>query len=419
VNALTQPQTLVNAPLITQKPILICFSHLRWDFVWQRPQQLLTRGTAQYEVVFVEEPIFTETPSPLLTFALRECGVVVVVPNLPHGTDYETALEQQRLLLESFLAEAGSRKRVFWYYTPMALAFSAKLRRDVTVYDKMDELAAFFAAPPQMRALEDELLAKADVVFAGGRSLYETTRSRREDVRLFPSSVDQVHFSRARKLRDSLALDRENSPLTLGFFGVIDERMDVGLLESIARLRPKWEIELIGPVVKIDPSILPQLPNISWSGPCRYNDLPERLARWDVGVMPFALNDATRYISPTKTPEFLAAGLPVVSTPIVDVIRSYGEAGLVRIAATPKEFVQEVEGSLRGSCSDWRRKVDARLATDSWEATWHAMVNDIRALPVRLASRQRPRLKTQPRMGGQAVPSRPGLEDVVETSVPS
>ena len=238
MNALTQ--TLALGPPITGKPLLICFSHLRWDFVWQRPQQLLTRATAQFAVVFVEEPIFIETDSPRLTFAIRERGVIVVVPNLALGTDYQTALEQQQSLLQSLLDLAGARQRVFWYYTPMALAISSDLARDVTVYDKMDELAAFFAAPPQLRALEDELLVKADVVFAGGASLYETTRERRDDVHLFPSSVDIVHFSRARELRQSIANPHSGS-LTAGFFGVIDERMDVGLLESIARIAPELE----------------------------------------------------------------------------------------------------------------------------------------------------------------------------------
>jgi glycosyltransferase involved in cell wall biosynthesis len=330
---------------------------------------------------------------------------VVVVPNLALGTGYEAALEQQESLLKSLLDLAGARERVFWYYTPMALAISSHLARDVTVYDKMDELAAFFGAPPQLRALEDELLLRADVVFAGGVSLYETTRERRDDVHLFPSSVDMVHFGRARDLRQSLRVTREASPLTLGFFGVIDERMDVGLLESIARLRPHWKIEVIGPVVKIDASILPKLPNINWAGPCHYGHLPERLAQWDAGIMPFALNEATRYISPTKTPEFLAAGLPVVSTPVVDVIRSYGEAGLVRIAATAEEFVQEIETLSRGSRVDWLRKVDARLATDSWDSTWHAMLNNIRRVNAGLGRKTHSRRNTQP-TGSQAVPFR-------------
>jgi glycosyltransferase involved in cell wall biosynthesis len=398
VNAFTQPLAL--GPPITGKPLLICFSHLRWDFVWQRPQQLLTRATAQFAVVFVEEPIFIETDSPRLTFAIRERGVIVVVPNLALGTDNEVAVEQQQSLLQSLLDLAGARERVLWYYTPIALAFSSSLARDVTVYDKMDELAAFFGAPPQLRALEDELLKKADVVFAGGVSLYETTRARRENVHLFPSSVDMAHFSRARELRQSMGR-REASPATLGFFGVIDERMDVGLLESIARLRPNWKIDVIGPVVKIDASMLPKLPNINWAGPCPYANLPERLANWDVGIMPFARNEATRYISPTKTPEFLAAGLPVVSTPIVDVVRAYGEAGLVIIASTAEEFVQKIEALSSGSRLDWLRNVDARLATDSWDATWRGMLNQIRH--VALGKKKRSRGDVHPKVG-QAVP---------------
>ena len=390
------------APPTTERPLLICFSHLRWDFVWQRPQQLLTRGTAQFTVIFFEEPVFIEGATPRLTFAVRESGVMVVVPNLALGTDYEAAVEQQQSLLQSLLDLAGARERVFWYYTPMALAISSKLARDVTVYDKMDELAAFFAAPPQLRALEKELLVKADVVFAGGASLYETTQGCREDVHLFPSSVDMVHFSRARELRQLIG-NREARPLTMGFFGVIDERMDVGLLESIARLRPNWKIDVIGPVVKIDTSILPKLPNINWAGPCHYANLPERLANWDVGIMPFALNEATRFISPTKTPEFLAAGLPVVSTPIVDVVRGYGEAGLVKIASTAEEFVQEIEALSSGSRLDWLRNVDARLATDSWDATWHGMLNNIRRVHAALGKKKRSRDDAHPKVS-QAVP---------------
>jgi hypothetical protein len=368
----------------------------------------------QFAVVFVEEPIFVESDSPRLTLTIREGGVLIVVPNLPLGADCETALEQQRSLIESVLSLAAGRQRIFWYYTPMALAYSSNLPRDVTVYDKMDELAAFLAAPPQMSAFENELLVKADVVFAGGTSLYETTRGRREDVHLLPSSVDVVHFNRARELRQPLGMSRDEKPPTLGFFGVIDERMDVGLLESIARLRPDWTVEIIGPVVKIDPSILPQLPNINWAGPCHYCDLPERLAQWDVGIMPFALNDATRYISPTKTPEFLAAGLPVVSTPILDVVRSYGELGLVKIAVTAEEFVQEIEGLLRGSRVNWLQKVDARLAMGSWDATWQAMANEIRGVLPRNERTKRSWLNAQSR-GDRLLFPQAGLGEVAES----
>ena len=151
-------------------------------------------------------------------------------------------------------------------------------------------------------------------------------------------------------------------------------------------------------MVKIDASVLPKLPNINWAGPCPYVNLPERLANWDVGIMPFALNEATRYISPTKTPEFLAAGLPVVSTPIVDVVRGYGEAGLVRIASTAEEFVEEIEALSNGSRLDWLRNVDARLATDSWDATWHGMLNNIGRVQAALGKRKRSRDDAHPKV---------------------
>jgi glycosyltransferase involved in cell wall biosynthesis len=159
----------------------------------------------------------------------------------------------------------------------------------------------------------------------------------------------------------------------LGFFGVIDERMDIDLVGAAADLRPDWQFVMIGPVVKIDPATLPKRPNIHWLGGKSYADLPRYLAGWDVGFMAFAMNEATRFISPTKTPEFLAAGVPVVSTPINDVVRPYGEKGLVEIAATAQEVVQKAEALLARPKEAWLQRVDRHLAAGSWDKTWAAM----------------------------------------------
>jgi glycosyltransferase involved in cell wall biosynthesis len=361
----TRPRTL---------PLLLCLSHLRWDFVWQRPQHLLSRAARDFRVVFFEEPECRPgVQQPHLEITKREGGVRVAVPVLPDGMDDLDALMAQRKLLDRLLAGEPTSSRVFWYYTPMAMAFSSHLSANVVVYDNMDELSAFRGASPEMLANEDELFARADLVFTGGMSLYEAKRHRHPSVHAFPSSIEAAHFARARTAKSEPADQAGIARPRLGFFGVIDERMDLDLVSAVAEARPDWQVVMIGPVVKIDPKTLPRRPNLHWLGPKSYSELPDYLAGWDVGFMPFALNESTRFISPTKTPEFLAAGVPVVSTPITDVVRPYGQKGLVEIAASAGEVVSAAERLMARPKTPWLQRVDRHLATGSWDATWTSM----------------------------------------------
>ena len=159
----------------------------------------------------------------------------------------------------------------------------------------------------------------------------------------------------------------------LGFFGVVDERMDLELLAAIAQAKPEWNLVIIGPCVKIDPATLPRGSNIHYLGMKTYAQLPAYLSGWDVALLPFALNESTRFISPTKTPEYLAAGCPVVSTPVRDVVRPYGERGYVAIAQTPSEFIAAIELALSARTSTWRDEVDRFLSQMSWDRTWSEM----------------------------------------------
>jgi glycosyltransferase involved in cell wall biosynthesis len=355
-------------------PLLVCFSHLRWDFVWQRPQHLLSRAARQYRVLFVEEPVFRAAVTPHMEISHRPGGITVVVPVLTEGLKEAQIVRWQRKLVDKLLATEPESGRVFWYYTPMALSFSSHLECDLCIYDNMDELSAFRGASPELLAFEEELFARADLVFTGGMSLYEAKRRRHANVHAFPSSIDFDHFSRARDMAGPEPKEQRSIPRPrLGFFGVIDERMDIDLVGQVAELRPEWQLVMIGPVVKIDPASLPRRDNIHWIGGKAYNDLPRYLAGWDVGIMPFALNEATRFISPTKTPEFLAAGVPVVSTPITDVVRPYGEKGLVEIAKSPLEVVEKAAYLLSRPKDAWLHKVDRHLASGSWDKTWSAM----------------------------------------------
>jgi UDP-galactopyranose mutase len=360
-----------------RRNLLICFSHLRWDFVFQRPQHLLTRAARDHEVIFFEEPVFRPGTAPRLDLHETPEGITIAVPQLPEGLRGDAVIAAQRALLDRLLAPEAGRPMTAWFYTPMALEFAEHLRPDVTVYDCMDELSAFRGAPPRMMEMERALLARADLVFTGGRSLYEAKRNRHPRVSCFPSSIDAAHFAAARAQQPAPA-DQQGIPgPRIGFFGVVDERMDTDLVGALAATRPDWSFVMIGPVVKIDPEGLPRPPNIHWLGPKRYAELPRYLAGWNAGFMPFARNESTRFISPTKTPEFLAAGLPVVSTPITDVVRDWGPRdgaeGLVEIAAEAEGFAAALQRVLEQPRATWLKRVDRRLSLLSWDRTWAEM----------------------------------------------
>jgi UDP-galactopyranose mutase len=359
--------------------VIVCFSHLRWKFVYQRPQHLLSRAAAGSAVLFVEEPVWVgDAHAPQLR-AEQAGPVRRLWPELPHRERADAGCTAQRALIEGLLAQAGAHRRIGWFYTPMALRFVDPAAFDLIVYDCMDELSGFAGADPGLAALEQQLLQAADVVFAGGRSLFESKKRTRPDVRLEPSSVDAAHFAAARDWSGPEPQDQAGiAGPRLGWFGVIDERMDLALLDATAALRPDWAFVMIGPVVKIDPATLPRRPNLHWLGAKDYADLPAYLAGWSCGVMPFGLNAATRFISPTKTPEYLAAGLPVVSTPVADVVTPWGEAGLVEIAEDAQGIAAAAARAMARPRGRWLAQVDAALSELSWDKTWARMRAAIR-----------------------------------------
>jgi glycosyltransferase involved in cell wall biosynthesis len=372
----------------TGSTLLVCFSHLRWNFVYQRPQHLLTRAARHYRVLFVEEPVYEDRDVAALRRTEAAGGVTVAVPILPHGTGEEEAEAMQMALLGALLASEPAEKLIFWYYTPMALGFSGEQRPNLCIYDCMDELSAFRFAPPKLTERESALFDRADLVFTGGLSLFEAKRGRNPSVHAFPSSIDAAHFATARTHSGPQPHDQSGLPHPrLGYFGVIDERLDLDLIAGMAALRPEWQFVMIGPVVKIDDATLPRAPNVHWLGGKSYGELPDYLAGWDVALMPFALNESTRFISPTKTPEYLAAGVPVVSTPVVDVVRSYGQAGLVEIASTAAEMVASAERLLTSRQPDWLQRVDRHIGNLSWDKTWDGMHELMLA---KLGARRRP-----------------------------
>jgi UDP-galactopyranose mutase len=361
---------------------VLCFSHLRWGFVYQRPNHLMSRCARERRVFFVEEPVFDSGPARVVLDAVEK-NVSLVVPHLPNGTPAPEAAIRQRQMIDDLRARLAIRSPVAWFYTPMAFGLAQNVDANLVVYDCMDELSAFHGAPPDLKRRERDLFARADIVFTGGQSLYEAKRAHHPNVHAFPSSVDAAHFASARTGGLPEPADQRDLPRPrVGFFGVVDERMDLGLLERLAADDPARSIVIVGPTAKIDPATLPRRSNIHYLGPKTYEDLPAYLRGWDVAIMPFAMNNATRFISPTKTLEYLAAGRPVVSTPIRDVVRPFGELGLVRVGAGAS-FVENVAEALRevGTPAGERRvaAADAWLESTSWDRTWEAMHGLLRA----------------------------------------
>jgi UDP-galactopyranose mutase len=366
-----------------EKLDIVCFSHLRWNFVFQRPQHLLVRAALQQPVFYIEEPVF-DSESPCYSASIGQDGVNVICMHLNPDVSPLLNEQHQRDLVRQVFHDYGIEDYILWFYTPMALSLAEDLSPRLVIYDCMDELSNFHGAPEGIVESERTLLRKADLVFAGGKSLYEARLGRNPDLHLFPSSVDAHFFGQARQPMDEPASQLPIPHPRLGFFGVIDERFDRDLVAKVAKARPDWHLIFVGPIVKIDPQALPQAANIHYLGAAAYQDLPAYISGWDVAILPFALNAATQYISPTKVPEYLAAGRKVVSTAIPDVVASYGNQGLVEIAHDSGEFVDAVERALAGGDSDWLRRVDAALASMSWDDTWQRMNEKIRA---RLMSR--------------------------------
>lgn len=354
---------------------IICFAHLRWNFVFQRPQHLLSRWAGESRVFYIEEPITGNFESNYLKTIYSSTGekLTVITPYLKDGLNESEINQFMEESVNHIIRWYQIKDYMLWYLTPMAVEFSFHLKPKMIVYDCMDELSCFKGAHPNMLGNENILLSRADVVFTGGHNLYEFKKNRHPNIHPFPSSIDQSHFESGAGCKDPADQAAIPHP-RVGFFGVLDERFDIELLDKLALLRPELQFIMIGPVVKIDPGLLPRHENIHYPGQKNYKDLPAYLAHWDIAILPFAKNESTRFISPTKTPEYLAAGKPVVSTSIRDVVVPYGEMGLVEIADDAGTFSEAITRLLqRKDTSQWSLKVKDYLKGNSWDLTWSKM----------------------------------------------
>jgi glycosyltransferase involved in cell wall biosynthesis len=389
---------------------LIVHSHLRWDFVWQRPQQLLTRLAAFAPVLFLEEPVFLDDViEGVLDISVPSANVYRAVPRLPVALkdDYDVAIAHVRTLAISELAKSDGIGRLFrepvqWFYTPMpAPAMLGAFDEVGVAYDCMDELAQFRFAHPDLGRRERLLMDAADVVFTGGHKLYESKSRFHPNVHFFGCGVDCVHFAKASDPRTPIPCEigtlREAGALVAGYYGVIDERLDYDLIARVAASDPHLHVVMIGPTAKIDPATLPRHPNLRWLGARAYEALPGCVRGFDVCLMPFALNEATEYINPTKTLEYMAAGKPIVSTAVADVVRNF--APVVKIACDAESFVRDVLHEARNAEPDRIAAGMACAHKSSWEAVVHAM-NDVLTETIEMSYRVR--LKRMKREAAQA-----------------
>ncbi|WP_435018224.1 glycosyltransferase [Tundrisphaera sp. TA3] len=349
-------------------PVILCHSHLRWDWVYQRPQHVLSRLARTWPVIVEEEPLFDERPPGLDILSVAD-GVTVIRPHCPPGSGVDLG----RLVEEYAAAVRAGRPMIRWFYSPMFATYGDRLGPDqVVVFDCMDELASFAGAPAGLREAESRLLARADVVFTGGRSIHEAKQGRNPNVQCFPSAVDPDHFARA--LDPDLAIPGDIAGLpgpVFGYCGVVDERLDYGLIARLADAPGVGSVVLVGPTIKVDPASLPRRPNLHFLGQRPYEALPSYLKGFDACIMPWALNEATRSISPTKTLEYMAAGRPILSTPVRDVVRDHGD--LVHVAGDADGFARlavEVAGRPDPARAEAGRR---RAAERGWEATAAAM----------------------------------------------
>jgi glycosyltransferase involved in cell wall biosynthesis len=361
---------------------IIVHSHLCWDWVWQRPQQFLSRLSQGHRILFVE----TIGPDPELASPHVRFRTVSEYPNVtvlrlqfPSWRWGDGAyIDQERFRIVSEFVSAGPvagsfENPVQWFYDPMAVAaFSGRMGEILTVYDCMDELSKFRFAPPEIHSREAALLALADVVFTGGRKLFESKSRFHDNCHFYGCGVDCNHFGSARKADTKVPEDLASlkGPV-FGYFGVIDERLDYDLIAALADANPEGSVAMVGPVMKVDPASLPKRPNLHWLGQRSYADLPAICKGFDVCLMPFALNEATEFINPTKTLEYMATGRPIVSTAVTDVVRNFGE--IVSVAHSTQEFIER--------CAKCSKEADAEIIsrglTTASRNSWDSIVAEL------------------------------------------
>ena len=342
---------------------LLVFSHLRWDYIFQRQLQVLSRYAKHRRVYFIEEAILGVTNEPRLYIKTADAKLNIIVPYLPNGLSDSEVNTSMRLMLDELLLDEDIENFTTFYYSPKPLIYSSHLKPSLIFFDCMDD---------ERLLSNNELINKSNYIFTSSQSLHEDNSSHQYNLHLLPDSFEFAHFEKSRVLLNE-PHDQINIPHPrIGYYGVVDEKFNLKLLDKMSDLRPEFQFIIMGPVVGIDSSTLPKKPNIHYLGKKDFQSLPFYLSSWDCAFMPYAHNDATRFTSPTKTAELLASGTPVVSTSIFNVVHPYADAKLIHIADHPEHFVECIEKAINESNYDpeWLERVDQFLEGKSWDSTF-------------------------------------------------
>lgn len=360
----------------TSEAGIVVFSHLRWSFVWQRPQQFLSRFASKHRILFIEEPYFDlrEGEQGRLELEAVAPNIMVSAVHLPEDLRHSPKLHEElrkfaRQAIDTVNLDGEFDAPLLWYYSPMEASWSlGHFEAKGVIYDCMDELSQFKGAPPELIEQEKRLMKRADIVFTGGYELWLKKSKQHPNVHFFGCGVEVEHFGKASLEETPIPADVANLPKpVIGWFGVVDERVDYTLLKEMAAMRPEWSFVMVGPVVKVDPAELPQAPNLHWLGGRDYKELPSYCKAYDVCMMAFALNEATEFINPTKALEYLATGKPVISTPVADVVRQYQDT--VYIERDAPSFIDRIEKILASPDREWIERGIAKANGCGWDQT--------------------------------------------------
>lgn len=353
---------------------LLCFAPIKWESVFQRPQHLMSYAAKKWRVFYIQEPEFErETTEPEMDVKelKKYKNLYVVSPKLPTALSKNDTEKAMLNLLNRLCYEHSIQNYGIWYYTPVSNHYTTDLYPRVVVYDCITPIRT---TQPALTDIENELISQSDLVFTNGKTLFEAKRDWHPQVYNFPSSIDKEHFMQARlELPEPADMEEILYP-RLGLYGAIDECFDVELLRALSARRPDWQFVLIGPVVGIDEGALPKAENIHFLGERSYQELPSYISGWNAALMLVSTEKASQTHIPTRTPEYLAAFKPIVSTPVPDIFSPYEEMGLVNTASNVFEFETAIEEALSyDKRKEWKKTIDDFLKTHSWDVTWQQM----------------------------------------------
>ncbi len=358
---------------------IVCFSDISWNVKFQRPHQLFSQAKRINIIIFIEKPLLQRSGKPNHFISRVSDNILILTPVITDEDPESTIHETVEQLLTEKLKSHNTTEYICWYYSPKAINYSQKLTPKLIIFDCMDECCGYEGADTEVNESEKKLLEVTDLVFTGGRSLCNAKKLLHKNVHLFPDSIDYERFNGNTKQAKKNIIKKPAAKI--GYFGVIDERLDLNLLDKIAANKPKWKFEIAGPIVENMHGKLPERKNITFTGDIRDEEIPSIIGEWDAAILPYSKNNSTENTAPSRLLVYFAANKNIVSTSINDIVHYFGENGMVRIADEPDDFVKALEAAIKYKPeAEWQKKVDSIIRKTTWEKTWNGMSKKINKL---------------------------------------